>query len=79
MSFTVGETVVVRGTLAVVVRLDTVAGQDFVGVVPLQAVQYVPAAQVNAPPNPGAPATPAAPAHVGPGAHVAPLPRGSVK
>lgn len=52
MALTIGETVVVRGTLAVVVSDQTIAGQEFVGIVPLQAVQYLPANQVNLPPPP---------------------------
>jgi pyruvate/2-oxoglutarate dehydrogenase complex dihydrolipoamide acyltransferase (E2) component len=61
MSVEIGETVVVRGTLAVVTKLETVAGQDFVGVVPLQQVQYVPASMVNAPAGPAAPTQPGGP------------------
>ena len=66
MSFTAGERVVVRNTLVVVVSDETVAGQEFVGVVDTRAIQYVPASQVNVPPSPTPPG-PAGPAAVPPG------------
>jgi len=49
MSFTPGERVVIKGTLAVVVSDETVADQEFVGVVMPNAIQYVPASQVIQP------------------------------
>lgn len=61
MSFSPGEKVVVRNTLVIVVSDETVAGQEFVGVVDPRAIQLVPASQVNQPPAPAGPATPAMP------------------
>lgn len=58
MSFSVGQRVTWRGTVAIVTSDEIIAGQEMLGVVPVSVIQYVAADQVNQPPPP-VPPTPA--------------------
>jgi len=74
MSYSVGQTVSWRGTLAMVVSVQTVGEEDYVGLVPLQGIQYVPATAVNQP-TPPPPSRPGGPPPPPPAPPPAPAPR----
>lgn len=60
MSFTAGQKVIVQNRVFIVLSDETIGTEEVVGVVPPQAIQYVPAGMVNVPPAtpPAGPASP---------------------